>query len=162
MLRALLPTLADLRRVVRSPYARSFAIGYRGFQLELRTTPVSDAIIRASFEEADPRASVIAWGASTAELAMGGGQASRFPDAMRRFAREISAPGGIWLLLELWLPAPSGTVEYVAFARLGDRFLWIRDPWTVPVIDERALEGGHPPPSSVSAAPFPPPRPGPR
>ena len=60
----------------------------------------------------------------------------RFPKTMRAFANEVAAPGTIWVMLELGGGDGKAAEDLVAFARLGDRFLWIQDPWTVTMNDE--------------------------
>jgi len=132
ILRGLLPSDADLRRVVKPEFATSFEQGYRGHRLELRTTPVSPELTQNVFGGVGSRARVGAIGATTEELIQGGPGARGFPQAMRAFAKRAAYPGTTWLILEITPPGGTAPTRYVCFARLGDRFLWIIDPWTVP------------------------------
>ncbi len=129
LMRDLLPSTADLRRVVRPEDATAFADGYPGLKLALRTTIVSDATVASAFAQAGPTARVRAWGATTEDLVKGRGHAARFPAPMRTFARERAAPGVSWVLLTVTDPQEGDERVYCCFARLGDRFLWIDEPW---------------------------------
>lgn len=130
ILRGLLPTGADLRRTVRSGSAAEFAADYGGLRLALRTDVVPNATVDSAFAGADPRTTVRAWAATTEQIAAGEGWASKFPDGMRAFARERAAPGMTWVVLSL---TPPGGKErsYACFARFGDRFLFVKNPWAV-------------------------------
>lgn len=131
LMRDLLPSAADLRRTVRPEYALAFADRYTGTRLELRTTRVPNATVESAFGEAGPRAVVRAWAATTEQLAAGTGRADLFPPEIQTFCRKMSAPGTTWVVLVV--AAEDGTDErtYACFARLGDRFVWIKDPWMV-------------------------------
>lgn len=130
ILRDLLPTAADLRRTVRPEFAADFAGTYAGVRLALRTSVVQNATVDTAFAGADPRATVRAWGATTEDLAAGEGWSEKFPVAMRAFAREQGAPGMTWLVLSL-APPDAEPDLYACFVRFGDRFLFIKDPWSV-------------------------------
>ncbi len=130
-LRDLLPSDADLRRVVRPAFSERFEAAYRGARLEVRTTPVPPELARTVFDGAPGSSRVRAYGATTEELARGDDPASVFPPEMRAFAREVADPGVVWLVLSVRPPGTRGARHYACFARLGDRFLWIVDPWTV-------------------------------
>ncbi len=131
ILRDLLPSGQDLRRVVRRPYAGAFESGYDGLRLALRTTEVTNATVLAALRGVGKDARVRAWGATTEDLATGRGHASRFPDEMRAFARDVAAPGTQWIVL-VTTPTEGGPeTTWTCFVRLADRFLWIRDPWRV-------------------------------
>ena len=130
ILRDLLPTAADLRRTVRPEVAAEFAMGYAGVRIALRTSVVQNATVDTAFAGAETGAAVRAWAATTEEIAAGEGWASKFPEAMRAFARDRAAPGMTWVVLSL-TPPGAGAQLYACFARLGDRFLFVKDPWAV-------------------------------
>jgi len=130
LMRDLLPTWADLRRTVRPAIADEFAGAYDGVRIELRTTIPQNATVDSAFEGAGPELTVRAWAATTEQLAAGEGWSDKFPPEMRSFARDRAAPGMTWIVLVL---TPPDGVErrHACFARLGDRFLWVKDPWRV-------------------------------
>lgn len=130
LMRDLLPTKADLRRSVRPEMAEAFANAYDGVHLALRTSTPSNATVDSAFQGAGPDLTVRAWAATTEELAAGTGWTERFPSEMRAFARDRAAPGMTWVVLVL-TPPGGAQRRYACFARFGDRFLWIRDPWSV-------------------------------
>jgi hypothetical protein len=128
LLREMLPTAADLRRLVRPAEADGFLAGHLGVRLSDRSMIVPDTAVANAFRIAGPETSVRAWGATTEELREGGERASRFPPEMLEFARTKAAPGLTWLLLVL-TPEGGESATYVSFVRHADRFLWVVDPW---------------------------------
>lgn len=132
LMRALLPSRADLRRVVRPRFADEFADRYRGLRIALRTTPILNATIFSAFQEAAPNTLVRAWAATSEQLCTGEGWAAHFPEEMRVFSCEMAAPGMTWIVLSLTTPK-GDTITYPCFVRFGDRFLWVKNPWEVEV-----------------------------
>jgi hypothetical protein len=131
LLADLLPTGPDIERVIVPARGKAFLEAYRGARLGARGDAIPPETVLAAFQGLGESSRVLAWAATAGELAAGRGRAGRFPAAMRAFARDFAQRGYTWLVLEATTPGGPCPQRYACFVRVGDRFVWLRDPWTL-------------------------------
>lgn len=78
------------------------------------------------------RTQIVVHQASTEELAArapGSTADMKFPPGMKRFAQYLARPGRTWFVVEAREPGSTSGVVYSCFTQLGERMLFIANPW---------------------------------
>lgn len=128
---AFVPTRAEVRSLLREgPQTEAFLAA-------LRDTTVEDGLRDRQPPNAQQlpptkRTEVLVHVATTEEIAAyerGTVAFAEFPGGMKRFAREVAAPGRAWYVVELREPGEDSGTRITAFADLGDRFVLLAKPW---------------------------------
>ncbi|MGE0193452.1 MAG: hypothetical protein AB7T63_15590 [Planctomycetota bacterium] len=140
---AFVPTRAEVRSLLREGPATET------FLAALKDTTVEDGLRDRrppNAQQLPPttRTEVTVHVATTEELAAyerGTVAFAEFPGGMKRFAREVAAPGRACYAVELREPGHDSGTRITAFADLGDRFVLVAKPWRA-LPDEREADEG--------------------
>jgi hypothetical protein len=130
--RSMVPTTADLRRILRAgPATEDFLAKFPGKDAGDVPDPKPGAV--GLFSPGDPkRAETRTYSATTEEIvayAKGTVAFEEFPGGMRRFASAVAAPGRTWWVVVIAAPGERGGMKYSTFTRLDDRWLVVVKPW---------------------------------